>query len=100
MHPPTGGVCAPSAICSCSARNRLAGCASAVGVHPPRRAPPTFHVNVAVAYGGRQEIVDAVRALLSKELANGATGEELVDAVTVEASPRTSTPRGSPTRIW
>jgi short-chain Z-isoprenyl diphosphate synthase len=27
-----------------------------------------FHVNLAVAYGGRQEIADAVRALLGKEL--------------------------------
>ncbi|MBS4729240.1 isoprenyl transferase [Mycobacterium sp. SM1] len=44
-----------------------------------------FHVNVAVAYGGRQEIADAVRALLSKKLANGASAEELVDAVTVDA---------------
>jgi len=44
-----------------------------------------FHVNVAVGYGGRQEIVDAVRALLSKELANGATGDQLVEAVTAEA---------------
>ncbi|MDH6197725.1 short-chain Z-isoprenyl diphosphate synthase [Mycobacterium frederiksbergense] len=44
----------------------------------------TFHVNVAVAYGGRQEIVDAVRSLLSKALANGATAEQLVEAVTVE----------------
>jgi len=44
-----------------------------------------FHVNVAVGYGGRREIVDAVRALLSKELANGATAEEVIDAVTVEA---------------
>jgi short-chain Z-isoprenyl diphosphate synthase len=42
-------------------------------------------VNVAVGYGGRQEITDAVRALLSKELANGVTGEGLVEAVTVEA---------------
>ena len=48
----------------------------------PRRG---FHVNVAVGYGGRQEIVDAVRALLGKELANGATGEQLIEAVTVEA---------------
>ena len=32
-------------------------------------------VNVAVGYGGRQEIADAVRAVLSKELANGATAE-------------------------
>jgi short-chain Z-isoprenyl diphosphate synthase len=45
----------------------------------------SFHVNVAVGYGGRQEIVDAVRALLSKELANGTSPEKLVDAVTVEA---------------
>lgn len=46
--------------------------------------PATFHVNVAVAYGGRQEIVDAVRSLLSKELANGATAEQLIEAVTAE----------------
>ena len=44
-----------------------------------------FHVNVAVGYGGRQEIVDAVRALLGKELANGATGEQLIEAVTADA---------------
>ena len=47
--------------------------------------PGSFHVNVAVGYGGRQEIANAVRALLSKELANGATAEQLVEAVTVEA---------------
>ncbi len=44
-----------------------------------------FHVNVAVGYGGRREIVDAVRGLLNKRLADGATAEELVDAVTVDA---------------
>lgn len=44
-----------------------------------------FHVNVAVGYGGRQEIVNAVRGLLNKELANGATADELVDAVTADA---------------
>jgi short-chain Z-isoprenyl diphosphate synthase len=48
----------------------------------PEVAP--FHVNVAVGYGGRREIVDAVRALLGKQLANGATAEELIDAVTIE----------------
>lgn len=47
-------------------------------------APASFHVNVAVAYGGRQEIVEAVRTLLSKELANGATAEQLIEAVTIE----------------
>jgi short-chain Z-isoprenyl diphosphate synthase len=51
----------------------------------PSERDSGFHVNVAVGYGGRQEIVDAVRALLSKELANGATGDQLVDAVTVDA---------------
>ena len=45
----------------------------------------TFHVNVAVGYGGRQEIVDAVRALLGKELVNGASGDQLIEAVTAEA---------------
>lgn len=40
-------------------------------------------VNVAVGYGGRQEIVDAVQALLHTRLAEGATGEELIDAVSV-----------------
>ncbi|MFI5510580.1 (2Z,6E)-farnesyl diphosphate synthase [Mycobacterium sp. NPDC051804] len=41
-----------------------------------------FHVNVAVGYGGRQEIVDAVRQLLGKELANGRSGDQLIEAVT------------------
>ncbi len=50
----------------------------------PQAAAGSFHVNVAVGYGGRQEIVDAVRALLGKELANGATGEQLIEAVTVD----------------
>jgi short-chain Z-isoprenyl diphosphate synthase len=45
----------------------------------------SFHVNVAVGYGGRQEIVDAVRGLLSKQLANGATPEQMIEAVTVDS---------------
>src|SRR4051812_19208339 len=44
-----------------------------------------FHVNLAVGYGGRQEIVDAVRALLGKELANGMTGDQLIESVTIDA---------------
>ncbi|MGV0836102.1 (2Z,6E)-farnesyl diphosphate synthase [Mycolicibacterium thermoresistibile] len=47
-------------------------------------AVASFHVNVAVGYGGRQEIVDAVRALLNKELANGVSPDRLVEAVTVD----------------
>jgi short-chain Z-isoprenyl diphosphate synthase len=48
-------------------------------------ASGAFHVNVAVGYGGRQEIADAVRALLGKKVANGATVEQLIESVTVDA---------------
>ncbi|ONM50592.1 isoprenyl transferase [Nocardia donostiensis] len=43
------------------------------------------HVNVAVGYGGRQEITDAVRALVRQEIAAGETGEDLVQSITVNA---------------
>jgi short-chain Z-isoprenyl diphosphate synthase len=56
---------------------------STVGTSSGAAAP--FHVNVAVGYGGRQEITDAVRALLSKEVANGATAEQLIESVTIDA---------------
>ncbi|WP_200172445.1 isoprenyl transferase [Tomitella cavernea] len=42
-------------------------------------------VNIAVGYGGRQEICYAVKSLLRKELADGAAGEQLVDSITPEA---------------
>nr|WP_221247232.1 isoprenyl transferase [Gordonia humi] len=42
-----------------------------------------MNVNVAVGYGGRQEIVDAVRKLLTDAEAKGATPAEMVEAVTV-----------------
>lgn len=48
-------------------------------------AEGALQVNVAVGYGGRQEIVDAVRGLLSKQVANGLTAEQLIESVTVEA---------------
>ncbi|WP_086009042.1 isoprenyl transferase [Nocardia brevicatena] len=43
------------------------------------------HVNVAVGYGGRQEIADAVRKLVRQEIAAGETGEDLVQSITVNA---------------
>jgi short-chain Z-isoprenyl diphosphate synthase len=43
-----------------------------------------MHVNIAVAYGGRQELRDAVRALLADEAAHGTTLAEL--ARTLEVS--------------
>ncbi|MFE3293219.1 isoprenyl transferase [Rhodococcus sp. NPDC059234] len=42
------------------------------------------HVNVAVGYGGRQEIADAVQSLLSEKLAAGLSGDDLVKAMSVE----------------
>jgi short-chain Z-isoprenyl diphosphate synthase len=84
-------ICAPANRWSV----RTVGDLELIGEEPARRlrdavlsteaAAGSFHVNVAVGYGGRQEIVDAVRALLGKELANGATGEQLIEAVTAEA---------------
>jgi short-chain Z-isoprenyl diphosphate synthase len=41
-------------------------------------------VNVAVGYGGRREIADAVRALLQDHAARGTTIEELAGFLTVE----------------
>jgi short-chain Z-isoprenyl diphosphate synthase len=85
-------ICAPANRWSV----RTVGDLELLGEEPARRlrdavdstsgaAAGSFHVNVAVGYGGRQEITDAVRALLSKELANGASAEQLIEAVTVDA---------------
>src|SRR5690348_11980085 len=84
-------ICAPANKWSV----RTVGDLSLLGEEPARRlreavegtastASGKFHVNVAVAYGGRQEIVDAVRSLLNKELANGATSEQLIEAISAE----------------
>jgi short-chain Z-isoprenyl diphosphate synthase len=43
------------------------------------------HVNVAIGYGGRQEIVDAVKSLVSAKQAEGLTGVELMESITKEA---------------
>jgi len=41
-------------------------------------------VNVAVGYGGRREIADAVRSLLQEQAAQGRTIEELAEVIDVE----------------
>ena len=41
-------------------------------------------VNVAIGYGGRREITDAVRSMLLEASANGASLEELAEALDVE----------------
>ncbi|WP_127782190.1 isoprenyl transferase [Rhodococcus sp. X156] len=46
---------------------------------------PGVSVNIAVGYGGRQEIVDGVRSLLAERAAAGVPAEQLAATVTVEA---------------
>ena len=48
------------------------------------RDNPGIHVNVAVGYGGRREIADAVRSLLVDAAANGTSIEDLVQVLDVE----------------
>ncbi|AZG44989.1 isoprenyl transferase [Gordonia insulae] len=55
-----------------------------------------MNVNVAVGYGGRQEIVDAVRSLLQERLDAGDGPEQMVDAVTVDAIDQNLYTRGQP----
>jgi short-chain Z-isoprenyl diphosphate synthase len=43
-----------------------------------------LHVNVAVGYGGRREIADAVRSLLHEHAAEGTSIEELAEILDVE----------------
>lgn len=43
-----------------------------------------LHVNVAIGYGGRHEIADAVRSLLKEHAEAGTSIEELAEIVTVE----------------
>jgi short-chain Z-isoprenyl diphosphate synthase len=43
-----------------------------------------LRVNVAVGYGGRREIADAVRSLLQEQATRGTTIEELAEILTVE----------------
>jgi short-chain Z-isoprenyl diphosphate synthase len=43
-----------------------------------------LHVNVAIAYGGRQELRDAVRSLLASEAAKGNTLDQLADTLEID----------------
>lgn len=40
-----------------------------------------MHVNVAVAYGGRHELIDAVRSLISEQASRGVTIDELAQSI-------------------
>ncbi|MDT0452436.1 isoprenyl transferase [Streptomyces hesseae] len=53
-------------------------------------------VNVAVGYGGRQEIADAVRSLVLEAAENGVSHEELAETVDVDAITKHLYTRGQP----
>lgn len=55
-----------------------------------------LHVNVAVGYGGRREITDAVRSLLHEHAARGGSIEELAEVVDVEHIAQHLYTRGQP----
>ncbi len=48
------------------------------------RDAPGLLVNIAVGYGGRREIADAVRSLLQEQAGKGMTLEELAEVIDVE----------------
>ena len=64
------------------------------------RGRPGATVNLAVGYGGRREIADAVRSLLAEHAERGTSLEDLVDSSRSSTSPSTSTRAGSRTPIW
>ncbi|MGI9156000.1 MAG: isoprenyl transferase [Marmoricola sp.] len=53
-------------------------------------------VNVAVGYGGRREIADAVRSLLQEQADNGLTIEDLVEVIDVDHIARHLYTKGQP----
>jgi len=57
---------------------------------------PGLIVNVAVGYGGRREIADAVRSLLQEHASKGATIEELAEILDVEHIAKHLYTRGQP----
>lgn len=48
------------------------------------KANTGLHVNLAVGYGGRSEIVDAVRSIITQHNADGGSLEELAESLTPE----------------
>lgn len=57
-------------------------------IHAAREATAKYDgivLTIVVAYGGRAEIIDAVRALLTEEKRNGATLDDAITHVTAEA---------------
>ena len=57
---------------------------------------PGLAVNVAIGYGGRQEIADAVRSLLQEHVSRGTTIEELAEVLDVDHIAEHLYTRGQP----
>jgi len=57
---------------------------------------PGMTVNIAVGYGGRQEIADAVRSLVAEHAAGGGTIDDLAAGITVEGIAEHLYTRGQP----
>jgi short-chain Z-isoprenyl diphosphate synthase len=57
-------------------------------------------VNVAVGYGGRHELADAVRSLLTEHAAKGTTIEELAEVLDVDHIAEHLYTRASRTPTW
>ncbi|WJY67712.1 isoprenyl transferase [Corynebacterium auris] len=57
---------------------------------------PGLSVNIAVGYGGRQEIVDAVRSLIDASVAAGVPPSDLSKSVTIESVSRHLYTSGQP----
>ncbi len=57
---------------------------------------PGLIVNVAVGYGGRREIADAVRSLLIEQASRGTSLEDLAESLDVEHIAEHLYPRGQP----
>ena len=55
-----------------------------------------LHVNVAIGYGGRREIADAVRSMLHEQAAQGRSIEELAEILDVEHIAEHLYTRGQP----
>jgi short-chain Z-isoprenyl diphosphate synthase len=62
----------------------------------PTAGRPGVHVNVAVGYGGRREIADAVRSMLHAHAATGATLEQVAEFLDVEHIAEHLYTRGQP----
>ncbi|MEX5259251.1 isoprenyl transferase [Kocuria sp. CPCC 205263] len=73
---------------------RLAACLADLTERTAGNAGP--HLNIAVGYGGRQEIVDAVREVLTDALDAGADVRELAQSLSVEDISQHLYTRGQP----